>query len=225
MVINTNNYDFKGEYAQSYGVRHNGTISYCSQSPPTYNHSWHVLETAGEPLSQPQPFEERCSCSCWPRCEHYQGMRCPGYLAPPPIPTAGVVPSYSVYHRPHQASQHRVDEDGFVPGPNTYKGVVVNVTGASSVVRPIAPLQETQVQEEESGYGCCQRKSQSTISSAQPETGCWLSWCRPTILLLFLVLLVIVFVLVSAILLYYNCTLTVLHVLYVTFFSMYVFFI
>lgn len=214
MVINTNNCGYKGEYAPNYGVRHNGTVSYNSQSPPTYNHSWHVRDSTGAPLPPPATsshLEERCSCSCWPRCEHYQGMRYPPPL--PPISAANVIASYGVYH--HQTQQHQEDEDGFVPNrPNAYKGVVVNVSGASSVLRPTAPPQEVLPQQEEQQCGCCQKRPRSTTASEQPADGCWWSWCRPTIVLLLLVLLVIVFVLVSAILLYYNCTLSVLHVLY-----------
>lgn len=216
MVINTNNCGYKGEYVPNYGVRYNGVASYSSQSPQTYNYSWHVRETsaygAGGPPPPPAPphLEERCSCASWPRCEHYLGMRCPGY---PPSSAANVVASYGVY-------RHQDDEGGFASRPVAYKGVVVNAAGTSSVVRPTPPPQEAQPQEEErsSCCGCCKRSSPPTATAtapAQQSDGCWWSWCRPTIVLLFLVLLVIVFVLVSAILLYYNCTLLVLHVLYV----------
>lgn len=231
MVINTNNCGYKGEYAPNYDVRHNGIASYSSQSPQTYNHSWHVRETAAYGAggaSVPPVFthlEERCSCSCWPRCEHYQGMRCPSYPAPPPISAASVVASYGVYH--HHSPHHQDDDDGFAPKPITYKGVVVNAAGTSSVVRPTPPPQEAQPQAEEKPCGCCgcckpvRRSTTATTTTtttpapSQSDESCWWSWCRPTIVLLFLVLLVIVFVLVSAILLYYNCTLHVLHVLYV----------
>lgn len=221
MVINTNNCGYKGEYAPNYSVRHNGIASYSSQSPQTYNHSWHVREAVAYGPGGPPHLEERCTCSCWPRCEHYQGMRCQNYPAPPPISAASIVASYGVYH--HHPQHHQDDDDGFRPKSVTYKGVVVNAAGTSSVVRPIPPQQELpppaqqqqqQQHVEDKSCGCCGCCKSSTTTS-QSEESCWWSWCRPTIVLLFLVLLVIVFVLVSAILLYYNCMLTVLHVLYV----------
>lgn len=216
MVINTNNCGYKGEYAPNYGVRHNGIASYSSQSPQTYNHSWHVRQAVAYGPGGPSHLEERCTCSCWPRCEHYQGMRCQNYPAPPPITAANVVASYGVYHH---HPQHQDDDDGFRPKSVTYKGVVVNAAGTSSVVRPTPqqqeppppPQQQQQQHVEDKSCGCCGCCKRSTASS-QSEDSCWWSWCRPTIVLLFLVLLVIVFVLVSAILLYYNCMLSVLHV-------------
>ncbi|XP_074109510.1 agrin isoform X2 [Cotesia typhae] len=85
--------------------------------------------------------------------------------------------AYGVYSDPE-------DDHGFISEkkttPYTYKGVVVNATGESSVVD--------------------QKKAkdpqQTTVTSSP--------WCRPTILLLLLVLLIVIFVLIAGILLYFN---------------------
>lgn len=85
--------------------------------------------------------------------------------------------AYGVYSDPE-------DDHGFLADKKlpqyTYKGVVVNVTGESSVVEQKRP------------------KNGQTEAQQNP-------WCRPTILLLLLVLLVVIFVLVAGILLYFNC--------------------
>lgn len=86
--------------------------------------------------------------------------------------------AYGVYSDPE-------DDHGFLAdkkGPQyTYKGVVVNATGESSVVDQKRP-----------------KDAQHTDAPTNP-------WCRPTILLLLLVLLVVIFVFVAGILLYFNC--------------------
>lgn len=87
--------------------------------------------------------------------------------------------AYGVYSDPE-------DDHGFITekkGPQyTYKGVVVNVSGESSVLD--------------------QKRAKELPPMNIPNT----PWCcRPTILLLLLVLLVVIFVLVAGILLYFNC--------------------
>ncbi|XP_046614325.1 agrin-like isoform X1 [Neodiprion virginianus] len=85
--------------------------------------------------------------------------------------------AYGVYSDPE-------DDHGFLADKKlpqyTYKGVVVNVSGESSVV-----------------------EQKRTPKGGQTEAR-QSPWCRPTILLLLLVLLVVVFVLVAGILLYFN---------------------
>ena len=95
-----------------------------------------------------------------------------------------VMASYGVYG----TGREEDDDDGFVPRPR-YQHTVVNVTGNTNI------LQQT-----DSGRNCC-----AGSGSAVPGNNCCATWCRPTILLLLLVLLVVVFVLISGILLYYNC--------------------
>ncbi|XP_015598499.1 agrin isoform X2 [Cephus cinctus] len=84
--------------------------------------------------------------------------------------------AYGVYSDPE-------DDHGFLANKKvpqyTYKGVVVNVSGESSVV---------------------EQKRTKNQQTEVPQS----AWCRPTILLLLLVLLVVVFVFVAGILLYFN---------------------
>ena len=86
--------------------------------------------------------------------------------------------AYGVYSDPE-------DDHGFLTDKKTpqytYKGVVVNVSGESSVVEQ-------------------KRTKEATQTEVQTSP-----WCKPTILLLLLVLLVVIFVLVAGILLYFNC--------------------
>lgn len=136
--------------------------------------------------------------SCHPKMRYHNG----------PQSAATMVASYGVYNDTHIRNEE--DEDGFIPRANVYRGVVVNASGDSSVVRPpTQPVQQQTPQSAESSTRCgwCLSPSSSTPPTTDRES-CIMSWCRPTILLLILVLLVIVFVLVSGILLYYNCRFT-----------------
>ncbi|XP_011499740.1 PREDICTED: uncharacterized protein LOC105363687 [Ceratosolen solmsi marchali] len=86
--------------------------------------------------------------------------------------------AYGVYSDPE-------DDHGFLSDKKTtpqytYKGVVVNASGESSVI--------DQKRAKEAGH---------TNMSGSP-------WCRPTVLMLLLVLLVVIFVLIAGILLYFN---------------------
>lgn len=86
--------------------------------------------------------------------------------------------AYGVYSDPED--DHGFRSDKKTP-QYTYKGVVVNVAGESTVV---------------------EQKRNKEIRQSN-VTGS--PWCRPTILLLFLILLIVIFVFVSGILLYLNC--------------------
>lgn len=111
-----------------------------------------------------------------------------------------VVASYGVYH--HDAAGLRVDETGdpnFMPYSEAYRNVVVNESGDSRVVRLPHHVPENAAHAAEQS------------PTALEQSSCWFFWCRPSILLLILVLLVIILVFVSGILLYYNCTLICLH--------------
>ncbi|XP_034935622.1 agrin-like isoform X2 [Chelonus insularis] len=85
--------------------------------------------------------------------------------------------AYGVYSDPE-------DDHGFLPEKKTpqysYKGVVVNATGESAVVD--------------------QKRTKETEQTQVPTS----PWCRPTILLLLLVLLIVSFVFIAGILLYFN---------------------
>ncbi|KAL2726432.1 agrin-like isoform X1 [Vespula squamosa] len=84
--------------------------------------------------------------------------------------------AYGVYSDPE-------DDHGFLAEKKapqyTYKGVVVNASGESSVV---------------------EKRAKDSRQTEMPRS----PWCRPMILLLFLVLLVVIFVFVAGILLYFN---------------------
>lgn len=122
-----------------------------------------------------------------------------------PQSAARMVASYGVYNDTSLRSEE--DEDGFIPRANVYRGVIVNASGDSSVVRSSQLQQPSPAAVEASSRcGWC-LNAQSTTPNSSGRDSCLISWCRPTILLLILVLLVVVFVLVSGILLYYNCTL------------------
>lgn len=87
--------------------------------------------------------------------------------------------AYGVYADP--TDDHGFKTDKKTP-TYTYKGVVVNASGESSVVEQ-------------------KRVKEAVQTEGSP-------WCKPTILLLLLVLVLVIFVLVAGILLYFNCKFT-----------------
>lgn len=114
-------------------------------------------------------------------------------------------------------------------------GVVVNASGSSAVVRTSTaqnnthcvvqnnshtahngngaqntanaqPNAQPSEEEGEQSFCCgCKGKRKTNASSGSTSTSIWAVWCRPTILLLMLVLVASVFVLASGIMLYYHC--------------------
>lgn len=193
MVITNNYSDFQNKTSYD---------SYTYQSPQTYNNSWYVKETVTDGFVGPNPPRNKhgCFCQCWPNKEfqvQQPTMNCNNTSGS----AANMVASYGVYHdvglRPTE------EEDGFVQRRSTYRGVVVNASGGTNLVPS-----------EESSCGWC-LSPQTQSPAATTGESCWMHWCRPTILLLILVLLVIVFVLVSGLLLYFNCTFHVLHAMFV----------
>lgn len=132
------------------------------QGPKNYEQTFKIGESSSHPRSVSQPREPDD-----PSLEKANGYRKSNFEA------------YGVYSDPE-------DDHGFLADKKlpqyTYKGVVVNVSGESSVVEQKRP------------------KNGQTEAQRSP-------WCRPTILLLLLVLLVVIFVLVAGILLYFNCKL------------------
>ena len=239
MVLSANKINYKGEPGinTNYYVTRDNTNSRQPKSPQTYSDSWYVRETNtyGSSSAATVDKEQRHSCWCWSKSEGAPepAMR----YTNGPQSAASMVASYGVYNDATLRADD--DEDGFIPRlvrskrprfalflisvdddddstrgifphrANVYRGVVVNAAGDSSVLRPVH-LQEPAPPESES-CGWCFSRSSSTTPSAR--NSCLASWCRPTILLLILVLLVVIFVLVSGILLYYNCTFGgVLHV-------------
>lgn len=135
-----------------------------------------------------------------------------------PQSAASMVASYGVYNDTGLRISDE-DDDGFLQqNSQVYRGVVVNASGDSTVVRSghmqdtsvgaaaAAAVASTAPVETNSCGWCLNTQSSATTTSPSSRDSCLISWCRPTILLLILVLLVVVFVLVSGILLYYNCT-------------------
>lgn len=86
---------------------------------------------------------------------------------------------------------------------NNYRAVVVNANGDSTVLPPTNAA--TTAQQGGSFEWCCGGGSSSTGTHTETT---WIPWCRPAVFLLVLVLLVLVFVLISGILFYFNCTYT-----------------
>lgn len=86
---------------------------------------------------------------------------------------------------------------------NNYRAVVVNANGNSSVLPPSTAA--TTAQRGGSFEWCCGGGSSATDTHTETT---WIPWCRPAVFLLVLVLLVLVFVLISGILFYFNCTYT-----------------
>ena len=196
MVVNTSSNNFKTERAVNHAY-YNDNDYKLNQTPQAYNNSWYVQEinTLNSQQIIGNKTEPSC-CKCLPRGEPQTTMR---YNDGQQSAT-NMVASYGVYNHNGQATEN--GEDGFIPRSNAYHGVVVNASGGASVLRPTEALSS-----DDNSCGWCVSMTQSPSATASEET-CWMSWCRPTLLLLILVLLIVVFVLVSGVLLYLNCTLT-----------------
>lgn len=198
-----------------------------SHSPHTYNNSsWHVRElntygfeveglsrtiaaattdtaaaaAAGAAASETK--EGPACCNCWrnsPTSHNTMRYSNGSQYA------SNVAGTYGVYHESGFRSEE--DHDGFVPRTtNTYRNANSDPNGpcplpVSGHTRNNAVPETSQAEADSCGW--CVAPTDNGPSSN--EDSCWASWCKPTILLLILVLLVVVFVLVSGILLYFNC--------------------
>ncbi|KAF5294797.1 hypothetical protein FQA39_LY00281 [Lamprigera yunnana] len=170
---------------------------YSSHSPQTYNSSWYVREVeANGPTTTTAPENASCSCKYWKEDlsrMHSAPVRCNNL----PQSAASIVASYGVYQ--DSDLRNADEEDGFVHRTSVYRGVVVNATGGSSVVR----TGEVVPSEGNSCSWCVTTQSEAPHSNTEPS--CW-TCCKPTVLLIILVVLVLIFMLVSGILIYFNCT-------------------
>ena len=178
MVMNTNSNNYKLDSPSA-----NKDFYPAASHPINYNNWYSDSSTQHETVDKEQT-EDTGRCRCFAGlCR--QGQRSAQEEAAP----NNVMASYGVYGNGREED----DDDGFARRPR-YQHTVVNVTGNTSIVR-------------ENNYSrtCCMTPSCCTSGSAVPGNNCCATWCRPTILLLLLVLLVVVFVLISGILLYYNC--------------------
>ncbi|KAK4872297.1 hypothetical protein RN001_016421 [Aquatica leii] len=177
--------------------------NYSSRSPQTYNNSWYVREpNSNGSATSNVPKDAVCSRKCWNNdmsTMHPTTMRCNNL----PQSAANMVASYGVYQ--DTELRNADEEDGFVPRNSVYRGIVVNATGGSSVVRTAEVIPP----EENSCSWCV--APQSDASNTDTEASCWTACCKPTVLLLILVVLVVIFMLVSGILVYFNCTCLQLH--------------
>ncbi|XP_031335468.1 agrin-like isoform X3 [Photinus pyralis] len=194
-INNTNsNYTVISEFVRNNYIDYAST----SQSPHTYNDAWYVREANSD---GPKVFrnnleaESNCSCKCWTNeisKMHPSTMRCNNL----PQSAASMVASYGVYQ---DTELRKVDkEDGSFTRNNAHRGIVVNATVGSSVVRtnqsiPLRPSSCT---------WCV--PSQTTASNSGTESSFWTPCCKPSVLLLVLVVLVVIFVMVSGILVYFN---------------------
>lgn len=178
MVVNSNNY-YKTEFALN------------DRNPETYNKTWYVRDTNSYGSNVPLTC---CGLSKTDQQSTATTMR----YNNGPQSAANMVASYGVYH--HTSQRQEEDEDGFVPNSNNYRGAVVNSSGDTTVVRS----NDTNDNEDNSCDWCLPTPQSSTTPSN--EESCWMSWCKPSILLVLLVILIVVFLLVAGILIYYNCT-------------------
>lgn len=176
--------------------------------PETYNDSWYVKEGANRRSSGVYDTGH-----CWPSSTEGEGM-VGAYVSPTLM---------------HPTSVDRDTRTSY-----GYRAVVVNVNGDSAVVRSTSSTHNRSTAD--TSYGWCSSGAGRTTSpaanaatvtttatGASGTTGTttttttttattsdtsWIPWCRPAVFLLVLVLLVLVFVLISGILLYFNCTYT-----------------
>lgn len=205
--INTNNY---------YVTRDNINSRQC-KSPQTYSDSWYVREShtygrdsksGAVDKQQEQQHTENNNNNCWCCLYTEDGIESSVMrYNNGPQSAASMVASYGVYNDTNMRRSVD-DEDGFMPRANVYRGVVVNASGDSTVVRSSHHhVHDAVLPDDTDSCGWCFNSQTSSNTPRDRNNACLSSWCRPTLLLLFLVLLVVVFILVSGILLYYNCRL------------------
>ncbi|KAF5304286.1 hypothetical protein FQR65_LT07978 [Abscondita terminalis] len=171
IITNTNaSYKSTAELANNAYYDYN----YISRSPQTYNNSWYVREPnaiGSAPSNLPE--DNVCSCKCWNNDDilgmHPTTMRCNNL----PQSAANMVASYGVYQ--DTELRNADEEDGFVPRNSAYRGIVVNVTGGSSVVRTA----EVVPAEENSCSWCV--APQSEAPNTDSDSSCWTTCCKPTI--------------------------------------------
>lgn len=177
MVINSNNY-YKTEFDLN------------DRNPETYNKTWYVRDANSYGSNAP------LTCCGLSKPDQHQTATAMRYNNGPQS-AANMVASYGVYQHTNQNQDD--DEHGFVPNSNNYRGAVMNSSAGTNVSRP----NDATENEETSCDWCLPRPQSSTTPSN--EDSCWMSWCRPSILLVLLVILIVVFVLVAGILIHYNC--------------------
>lgn len=186
MVVNSNNY-YKSEFVLN--DNHTGVNYRQTERPETYNKTWYVRDANAYGSNAP------LTCCGLSKTEQQTASTAMRYNNGPQS-AANMVASYGVYQ--HNSQRPEEDEDGFIPN-NSYRGAVVNSSGDTTVVRS-----NESTENENRSCGWCIPSPQSSTTPTTEES-CWMSWCKPTVLLILLVILVVVFVLVSGILLYFNC--------------------
>lgn len=177
MVVNSNNY-YKTEFALN------------DRNPETYNKTWYVRDTNSYSSNAP------LTCCGLTKTDQQLTTATAMRYNNGAQSAANMVASYGVYQHTNQRQE---DEDGFLPNSNNYRSAVVNSSGDTTVTRP----NETTDNEETSCDWCL--PPPQTSATPSNEESCWMSWCKPSILLVLLVILIVVFILVAGILIYYNC--------------------
>lgn len=183
MVVNSNNY-YKTEFALN------------DRNPETYNKTWYVRDTNSYSSNAP------LTCCGLTKTDQQLTISTAMRYNNGPQSAANMVASYGVYQHTNQREEE--DDDGFVPNSNNYRSAVVNSSGATTTyTRP----NNDNMENEDTSCDWCLPPTQSS-STPSNEDSCWMSWCKPSILLVLLIILIVVFVLVAGILIYYNCMFT-----------------
>lgn len=182
MVVNSNNY-YKTEFALN------------DRNPETYNKTWYVRDTNSYSSNAP------LTCCGLTKTDQQLTTSTAMRYNNGPQSAANMVASYGVYQHTNQRQDE--DDDGFVPNSNNYRSAVVNSSGDTTVTRH----NDNNTENEDTSCDWCLPPSQSSTTPSNEES-CWMSWCKPSILLVLLIILIVVFVLVAGILIYYNCMFT-----------------
>jgi hypothetical protein len=216
--MNTNRNSYKLDSPSNNKELYNNSGSnsyhhYNNQPSMNYN-NWYTDSCTQHTVSQREDVpsgnkqDDAACCSCF---SFHSTARLPSYANDNTRSATNVIASYGVYGT---AASNEDDDDGFVPrsaGNYRYHQSVVNVTGnatSTNVLRQAAVGDRTCCVASwcTTRRSCCSAQQDDSAVPAATETRCCSNWCKPTILLLLLVLLVVVFVLISGILLYFNCT-------------------
>lgn len=180
---------------------------YNSYDTPQLYNNWYQDPPTNDVNHSVAPPTARCGCfRVGGYCCHREKAAAP---VPAPAPTPAPMPastnamaSYGLYGH-HEEDD---DDDGFLPRYR-YQHSVVSMGPGPAVTTSVAkasPAKEAPECDAHSagrGWTCCRTGTEAPRPAQTRES----NWCRPTMLLLLVVLLLVVFVLISGILLYYNC--------------------
>lgn len=151
-------------------------------------------------VSEARRKEDRCSCECWPNGETNVVQDETAERTSRSVSRVDMVASYGVYGQPNEdesAGFARLDKNAvFGQSSDTpAQNVVVNQQGNSAVVRS-APVTEVSSK-------CCVWSNND--HSADSEDYCWVTYCRPALILLLLVFFLVLLGVSTGFLLSNNC--------------------